>query len=72
MIHYLNQKTQTAFNARTTKETPDCFVSIVTRREGNNEVLIHREKFSTRARAYRNAQREALWAFLCHSKIYGA
>lgn len=69
-MHRTNEKTKTTFNARTTKET-DCFVAIVTRREGNNEKLIHREKFATRARAYRNAKREMVYAYLCHVNIHG-
>lgn len=65
-----NEKTQTTFAARTTKEF-DCFLAIVTRREGNTEKLIYREKHATRGKAYRNAQREMVYAYWCHANVHG-
>ena len=72
-MQYLNAKTNTVFNARTTKDF-DGFVAIVSRYERSipSESLIHRSKHSTRSKAYITAKKEALYAFLKHCTVFGS
>ena len=67
---YINTKTNTTFSAYTVRDRSG-FAAVVTRRNGNNEVLIVRNVFPTRSKAYYNARKEANYAAMMHASIYG-
>lgn len=68
LIH--NTKTNVTFSGYTVSDR-NGYAAVVTRREGNNALVILRNVYPTRSKAYYQARKELSYAAMSHASVYG-
>lgn len=68
LIH--NTKTNVTFSGYTVADR-NGYAAVVTRREGNNALVILRNVYPTRSKAYYQARKELSYAAISHAAVYG-